>query len=109
MKATHKRKASEVHAERSASVGTGSANAVMGMVPAREPMMATPTSTLRILFMVLSFIWFGFRSHPETYRHVDGCNILGREEKAVIAITVWAIVFYPKPRRQSGHFSGRHC
>jgi hypothetical protein len=85
-----------VQAERSASVGTGSANAVMGMVPTREPMMATPTSPLRILFMVLSFISFGLGAHPATYRHVDGCTILGWEEKAVIAITVWAILFLRK-------------
>jgi hypothetical protein len=85
-----------VQAERSASVGTGSANAVMGMVPTREPMMATPTSPLRIFFIVLSFLQLGLGANPTTYRHVDGCTILRREEKAVIAITLLAILFLRK-------------
>jgi hypothetical protein len=84
-----------VQAERSASVGTGSANAVMGMVPTRKPMMATPTSPLRIFLIVLSFFRLGLGT-PATYRHVDGCTILRREEKAVTAITVWAILFLLK-------------
>jgi hypothetical protein len=70
--------------------------------------MATPTRILRILFIVLSFIWFGFRSHLATYRHAGGCTILGGEVKAVIAITVWAILrnhrtLSPHRSEMSGH------
>jgi hypothetical protein len=59
-----------VQAERSASVGTGSANAVVGIMPTRDPIMATPTSPLRILFMVLSFHLVRSRGTPATYGYV---------------------------------------